>query len=128
MVCQIILICYMFLFHCPRQRSCFAICTRYVLEDLPPLPSKAGKNRSPNLFLHSLKVLQVCVTEGVNIHPLLLEKFIQSCDGDIRKTIMHLQFWFQSKRFRKGILHNICLFTLLDVHVLCLYCYLIRKP
>ncbi|KAE9587188.1 putative checkpoint protein Rad17/Rad24 [Lupinus albus] len=44
---------------------------------------------------------KVCVTEGVNAHPLLLEKFIQSCDGDIRKTIMHLQFWFQSERFRK---------------------------
>ncbi|XP_027338527.1 uncharacterized protein LOC113852450 isoform X1 [Abrus precatorius] len=43
----------------------------------------------------------VCLTEGVNIHPLLLKKFIQSCDGDIRKSIMHLQFWFQSKRFRK---------------------------
>ncbi|XP_028774992.1 uncharacterized protein LOC114731905 isoform X2 [Neltuma alba] len=43
----------------------------------------------------------VCVTEAVNIHPLILEKFIQSCGGDIRKTIMHLQFWFQSKRLRK---------------------------
>ncbi|RDX75060.1 ATPase family AAA domain-containing protein 5, partial [Mucuna pruriens] len=43
----------------------------------------------------------VCLTEGVNIHPLLLEKFIHSCDGDIRKSIMHLQFWFQSKRFQK---------------------------
>ncbi|KAJ1388107.1 P-loop containing nucleoside triphosphate hydrolase [Sesbania bispinosa] len=43
----------------------------------------------------------VCLTEGVNIHPLLLGKFIQSCDGDIRKTILHLQFWLQSKRFRK---------------------------
>ncbi|XP_061363887.1 uncharacterized protein LOC133307395 [Gastrolobium bilobum] len=43
----------------------------------------------------------VCLTEGVNIHPLLLEKFMQSCDGDIRKTIMHLQFWLQSKRFIK---------------------------
>ncbi|KAH1255873.1 hypothetical protein AAZV13_04G206200 [Glycine max] len=43
----------------------------------------------------------VCLTEGVNIHPLLLEKFIHSCDGDIRKSIMHLQFWFQGKRFQK---------------------------
>ncbi|XP_014501576.1 uncharacterized protein LOC106762275 isoform X2 [Vigna radiata var. radiata] len=43
----------------------------------------------------------VCLTEGVNIHPLLLEKFIHSCDGDIRKIIMHLQFWFQSKIFKK---------------------------
>ena len=51
--------------------------------------------------------MQVCLTEGVNIHPLLLEKFIHSCDGDIRKSIMHLQFWFQSKRFQKGIPHSI---------------------
>ncbi|RDX99720.1 hypothetical protein CR513_17195, partial [Mucuna pruriens] len=43
----------------------------------------------------------VCVTEEVNINPLLLKKFIQSCDGDIRKTIMQLQFWFQSKKYRK---------------------------
>ncbi|KAF7816861.1 ATPase family AAA domain-containing protein 5 [Senna tora] len=44
---------------------------------------------------------KVCVTEGVDIQPFVLDKFIQSCDGDIRKTIMHLQFWFQSRRLRK---------------------------
>ncbi|KAJ1439279.1 P-loop containing nucleoside triphosphate hydrolase, partial [Sesbania bispinosa] len=43
----------------------------------------------------------VCDTEEVNINPLLLEKFIKSCDGDIRKTIMHVQFWFQNKKSRK---------------------------
>ncbi|TKY56163.1 ATPase family AAA domain-containing protein 5 [Spatholobus suberectus] len=43
----------------------------------------------------------VCVTEEVNINPLLLKKFVQSCDGDIRKTIMQLQFWFQSEKYRK---------------------------
>ncbi|KAK7275661.1 hypothetical protein RIF29_16782 [Crotalaria pallida] len=41
----------------------------------------------------------VCVTEEVSIRPLLLQKFIQSCDRDIRKTIMQLQFWFQSKKY-----------------------------
>ncbi|KAL2638228.1 hypothetical protein AAZV13_06G103200 [Glycine max] len=50
----------------------------------------------------------VCLTEGVNIHPLLLEKFIHSCDGDIRKSIMHLQFWFQSKRFQKDVMTQTC--------------------
>ncbi|XP_045803964.1 uncharacterized protein LOC123897403 [Trifolium pratense] len=45
----------------------------------------------------------VCLREGADIHPLLLEKFIQSCDGDIRKTIMHLQFWLQSKIYRKDL-------------------------
>ncbi|KAF1868973.1 hypothetical protein Lal_00048253 [Lupinus albus] len=43
----------------------------------------------------------VCVKEGVNISPLFLQKFIQSCNRDIRKTIMHLQFWFQSKKYSK---------------------------
>ncbi|XP_045830121.1 uncharacterized protein LOC123921561 isoform X2 [Trifolium pratense] len=43
----------------------------------------------------------VCVAEEVNINPLLLEKFIQSCDRDIRKAIMHIQFWFQKKKHGK---------------------------
>ncbi|CAL0307858.1 unnamed protein product [Lupinus luteus] len=43
----------------------------------------------------------VCVKEEVDIGPLFLQKFIQSCSRDIRKTIMHLQFWFQSKKFSK---------------------------
>ncbi|XP_061341920.1 uncharacterized protein LOC133288219 isoform X2 [Gastrolobium bilobum] len=42
----------------------------------------------------------VCVTEEINISPLLLRRFMQSCNGDIRKTIMHLQYWFQSKKYR----------------------------
>lgn len=45
----------------------------------------------------------VCLGEGAPIHPLLLEKFIQSCGGDIRKTIMHLQFWLQSIIFSKDL-------------------------
>ncbi|XP_058724512.1 uncharacterized protein LOC131595988 isoform X2 [Vicia villosa] len=43
-------------------------------------------------------LFMVCGTEEVNLSPLLLEKFIQSCDRDIRKTIMHLQFWLQNKK------------------------------
>ncbi|MED6197474.1 hypothetical protein PIB30_056781 [Stylosanthes scabra] len=43
----------------------------------------------------------VCVTEDVKNSPLLLERFIISCNGDIRKIIMQLQFWFQSKRYTK---------------------------
>lgn len=57
--------------------------------------------------MSSVDDLQVCVTEEVNINPLLLEKFIQSCDRDIRKTIMHLQFWFQNKKYKKGESHSI---------------------
>ncbi|KAI9097944.1 hypothetical protein K1719_025715 [Acacia pycnantha] len=71
----------------------------------PPLPDNFNRLHI-SFSLPSTKELlchlyMVCVTEGVNIHPLVLEKFIQSCDGDIRKTMMHLQFWFQSKRLRK---------------------------
>jgi len=50
--------------------------------------------------------LQVCITEEVNINPLLLKKFIQSCKGDIRKTIMQLQFWFQTKNYSEGVLQS----------------------
>ncbi|GAU30891.1 hypothetical protein TSUD_15770 [Trifolium subterraneum] len=46
-------------------------------------------------------LFKVCAAEKVNINPLLLEKFIQSCDRDIRKAIMHLQFWFQNKKHSK---------------------------
>ncbi|MED6136964.1 hypothetical protein PIB30_060643 [Stylosanthes scabra] len=43
----------------------------------------------------------VCVAEDVKNSPLLLERFILSCKGDIRKIIMQLQFWFQSKQYAK---------------------------
>ena len=57
------------------------------------------------IYTSSMDDLQVCVTEELNNNPLLLKKFIQSCDGDIRKTIMQLQFWFQSKKYKIGVLH-----------------------
>ncbi|XP_054788869.1 uncharacterized protein LOC129294480 isoform X2 [Prosopis cineraria] len=71
----------------------------------PALPDNFSR-RHVSFSLPSTKELlchlyMVCVTEGVNIDPFVLEKFIQFCDGDIRKTVMHLQFWFQSKRLRK---------------------------
>jgi len=53
-------------------------------------------------FMSSVDNLQVCATEEVDANPLLMEKFIQSCDRDIRKTILHLQFWFQNKKYSKG--------------------------
>ncbi|KAK7373145.1 hypothetical protein VNO80_06543 [Phaseolus coccineus] len=52
------------------------------------------------LLCHMYKV---CIIEEVSINPLLLKKFIQSCDGDIRKTIMQLQFWFQRKKHSEGV-------------------------
>ncbi|KAK4572862.1 hypothetical protein RGQ29_031029 [Quercus rubra] len=46
-------------------------------------------------------ICMVCAAEGANVQPHLLERLVGSCDGDIRKIIMHLQFWCQGRRFRK---------------------------
>ncbi|XP_052201020.1 uncharacterized protein LOC127807329 isoform X2 [Diospyros lotus] len=46
-------------------------------------------------------VYMVCAAEKVKLQPCLLEQFIECCQGDIRKTIMHLQFWCQGQRSRK---------------------------
>ncbi|XP_022140030.1 uncharacterized protein LOC111010770 isoform X2 [Momordica charantia] len=45
----------------------------------------------------------ICASEGVNIQPCLLERIIHCYHKDIRKTIMHLQFWCQGKGFRDKI-------------------------
>ncbi|XP_012078225.1 uncharacterized protein LOC105638926 isoform X2 [Jatropha curcas] len=44
----------------------------------------------------------VCSSENTNIQPNLVEELIEFCQRDIRKTIMHLQFWCQGENFRKG--------------------------
>ncbi|XP_022773235.1 uncharacterized protein LOC111315628 isoform X3 [Durio zibethinus] len=46
-------------------------------------------------LLHHLSM--VCAAEKAAIQPHLLEQLTKCCQGDIRKTIMHLQFWCQSK-------------------------------
>ncbi|KAG4194273.1 hypothetical protein ERO13_A06G043800v2 [Gossypium hirsutum] len=51
-------------------------------------------------LLHHLNM--VCAAEKAIIQPYLLEQLIKCCQGDIRKTIMHLQFWCQSKKYQKG--------------------------
>ncbi|KAK1268639.1 hypothetical protein QJS04_geneDACA006871 [Acorus gramineus] len=55
-----------------------------------------------NFRLPSLEELlphlnMICSTEKANITPQLLERFICACQGDIRKTILLLQFWCQGK-------------------------------
>ncbi|XVF36894.1 hypothetical protein REPUB_Repub19eG0098200 [Reevesia pubescens] len=47
------------------------------------------------------RLYMVCTTEKATIQPHLLEQLIKCCQGDIRKTIMHLQFWCQSKKYQK---------------------------
>ncbi|XP_075075389.1 uncharacterized protein LOC107789591 isoform X1 [Nicotiana tabacum] len=43
----------------------------------------------------------VCAREQVKIHPMLVEGFVDHCHGDIRKTIMYLQFWCQGQTLKK---------------------------
>ncbi|KAK6787008.1 hypothetical protein RDI58_015533 [Solanum bulbocastanum] len=47
-------------------------------------------------------VHMVCAGEQVKIHPMLVERFVDHCHGDIRKTIMYLQFWCQGQTLEKG--------------------------
>ncbi|KAL6962142.1 hypothetical protein U1Q18_037096 [Sarracenia purpurea var. burkii] len=51
------------------------------------------------LFCH---VYMVCAAEKAKIQPCLMERLIGYSQGDIRKTIMYLQFWCQGQRQRKG--------------------------
>ncbi|KAA8546400.1 hypothetical protein F0562_002861 [Nyssa sinensis] len=46
-------------------------------------------------------VFMVCAAEKVIVQPCLLERFIGYCQRDIRKTIIHLQFWCQGQRYKK---------------------------
>ncbi|KAK6938416.1 hypothetical protein RJ641_031924 [Dillenia turbinata] len=43
----------------------------------------------------------VCTREKVNIQTHVIQKFIEYCQKDIRKTIMHLQFWCQGEMPKK---------------------------
>ncbi|KAL5704326.1 hypothetical protein ACHQM5_022770 [Ranunculus cassubicifolius] len=52
-----------------------------------------------DLFSH---VSMVCAAEQAEIHPQLLHRFVECCQGDIRKTIMLLQFWCQGNMIEKG--------------------------
>lgn len=47
-------------------------------------------------------VHMVCGAEKMRIQPHLVQKFVGCCEGDIRKTIMNLQFWCQGNEHAKG--------------------------
>ncbi|GMH21840.1 hypothetical protein Nepgr_023683 [Nepenthes gracilis] len=57
------------------------------------------KPSSKELLSH---VNMVCMAEKANIQPHIIERYIQYCKGDVRKTLMHLQFWCQGKGNGKG--------------------------
>ncbi|CAI9114632.1 OLC1v1015396C1 [Oldenlandia corymbosa var. corymbosa] len=44
----------------------------------------------------------VCETEKAKVPPWLIDRFVKCCKGDIRKTIMLLQFWCQGQSLKKG--------------------------
>ncbi|KAK4758310.1 hypothetical protein SAY87_019611 [Trapa incisa] len=65
-------------------------------------------------------VYMVCATENVLVNPQLIERFVGCFNGDIRKTLMHLQFWCQGNNFHKdetaqGV-HGDDLFDLNSIH------------
>ncbi|XP_017252670.1 uncharacterized protein LOC108223102 isoform X1 [Daucus carota subsp. sativus] len=43
----------------------------------------------------------VCSAEKVAISPCLVRRFIEFCHRDIRKTILHLQFWCQGQTYTR---------------------------
>ncbi|PIN16178.1 hypothetical protein CDL12_11174 [Handroanthus impetiginosus] len=47
-------------------------------------------------------VHMICDSEKAKIHPCLVERFVDYCQQDIRKTIMLLQFWCQGQALRRG--------------------------
>ncbi|XP_060214329.1 uncharacterized protein LOC132641368 isoform X2 [Lycium barbarum] len=74
--------------------------------DNPVLPNNLDRQQLC-FVMPALKELlglahMVCAGEQVKIHPMLVEQFIDHCRGDIRKTIMHLQFWCQGQTLEKG--------------------------
>jgi DNA polymerase III delta prime subunit len=59
------------------------------------------------MILLTFFVSQVCAAEEVKVNHGSLEEMTTFCGGDIRKAIMQLQFWFQSKP-KRGILDVNC--------------------
>ncbi|KAL0326182.1 UNVERIFIED_CONTAM: ATPase family AAA domain-containing protein 5 [Sesamum radiatum] len=47
-------------------------------------------------------VHMICSSEKAKINPCLVERFVDFCQRDIRKTIMLLQFWCQGQTFERG--------------------------
>ncbi|MQL86296.1 hypothetical protein Taro_018826 [Colocasia esculenta] len=47
-------------------------------------------------------MLMVCAAEGAQISPCLVERLIRTCQGDIRKTLLLLQFWCRGQTVQQG--------------------------
>lgn len=72
----------------------------------PPLPDNLDREEvcftMPSLKELAHHIHLVCFAEKSSVQPNLIERCIEFCKGDIRKTLMHLQFWCQSKECIKG--------------------------
>ncbi|XP_042034946.1 uncharacterized protein LOC121781273 isoform X1 [Salvia splendens] len=72
----------------------------------PALPKSLDKLEL-NFSLPSAEELlglanMICAAEKAEIHPYLLQRFVDHCRGDIRRTILLLQFWCQGQTLRTG--------------------------
>ncbi|XP_047963216.1 uncharacterized protein LOC125207783 isoform X1 [Salvia hispanica] len=72
----------------------------------PALPKSLDKLEL-NFSLPSVEELlglanMICAAEKAEIHPYLLQRFVNHCRGDIRRTILLLQFWCQGQTLRTG--------------------------
>ncbi|GAB4861357.1 hypothetical protein Ancab_036519 [Ancistrocladus abbreviatus] len=69
----------------------------------PDLPDNLDREvvcfTTPSLKELLFHVNMVCTAEKANIQPDIIERYIQYCNGDIRKTLMHLQFWCQGQGY-----------------------------
>ncbi|XP_021740361.1 uncharacterized protein LOC110706706 isoform X3 [Chenopodium quinoa] len=69
--------------------------------ECPLLPDSLDREEvcfmMPSLKELADHIFLVSSAEKANIQPILIERCIKFCGGDIRKTLMNLQFWCQSK-------------------------------
>ncbi|GAV84126.1 hypothetical protein CFOL_v3_27570 [Cephalotus follicularis] len=89
-------------------------CDNSVLPEILDRLEVSFKELSPEELLCHL--CMVSVAEQANIHPHSIERLIGRCQGDIRKAIMHLQFWCQGRGYKKDTkLQKACDSLLFDV-------------
>lgn len=74
--------------------------------DCPVLPKNLDRSEL-SFFLPSLRdilghVGVICAAENIKIHPFLVERFVDHCQKDIRKTITLLQFWCRGQSTKRG--------------------------
>ncbi|XP_074263579.1 uncharacterized protein LOC141586296 isoform X2 [Silene latifolia] len=90
----------------------------------PELPNNLDREeisfRFPSLKELVHHICLVCTAENANVHPHLIERCIDFCGGDIRKSLMLLQFWCQRKGCikdgKKQSMHSPSILSLAAMH------------